>query len=123
MSLPYERLIAWQRADDFYIAIHRLTATYPREERYGLTAQMRAAAYSIPANIAEGMARRSRGDRLRFLNIAESSLTEVTYGLHASERLAYIAPDVHARFRTQALQVGAPLSGLVRSLRNRPDRD
>ena len=68
--LPHEKLVAWQRADDLFIAIHRLTATYPPHERYGLTSQMRRAAYSVPANLAEGIARRSRRDKIRFLNIS-----------------------------------------------------
>ena len=116
MPLHHEKLIAWQRADDLFIDIHRLTATYPTHERYGLTAQIRRAAYSVPANIVEGVARRSVRDRIRFLNIAEASLGEVTYCLHASHRLGYIQTHVHD-CQQRAKQVGAPLSGLVRSLR------
>lgn len=77
MPQGHEKLVAWQRADDLFVAIHGFAATLPIEERYGLTSQMRRAAYSVPANIVEGMARRSIRDRLRFLNIAEASLAEV----------------------------------------------
>ncbi len=59
MPQGHEKLVAWQRADDLFVAIHRFAATFPIEERYGLTSQMRRAAYSVPANIVEGMARRA----------------------------------------------------------------
>ena len=109
MPQGHEKLVAWQRADDLFVAIHRLAATPPIEERYGLTSQMRRAAYSVPANIVEGMARRSIRDRLRFLNIAEASLAEVAYCLHVSKRLGYLSPDAHGEFERDVQQVGAPL--------------
>lgn len=123
MPLTHERLVAWQRADDLFISIHTLTARFPSDERFGLVTQMRRAAYSVPANIVEGMARRSRRDRLRFLNVAEASLAELTYCLHASLRLGYLTPDEHAVARGAAMQTGAPLAGLIRSLQNVPPRE
>ena len=122
MSQGHEKLVAWQRADDLFVAVHQLAATFPVEERYGLASQMRRAAYSVPANIVEGMARRSLRDRLRFLNIAEASLAEVAYCLHVSKRLGYLSPDVYVEFERDVQQVGAPLVGLIRSLKL-PDRE
>ena len=122
MPQGHEKLVAWQRADDLFVAIHRFAATLPMEERYGLTSQMRRAAYSVPANIVEGMARRSLRDRLRFLNIAEASLAEVAYCLHVLKRLGYLSPDVYLEFQRDVQQVGAPLVGLMRSLKL-PDRE
>ncbi len=116
MPLGHEKLVAWQRADDLFVAVHRLSASFPVEERYGLANQMRRAAYSVPANIVEGMARRSLRDRLRFLNIAESSLAEVAYCLHVSRRLGYLSADAYIEFERDVQQVGAPLVGLMRSL-------
>src|SRR5689334_5280093 len=112
MSLPHEKLVVCQRADDLFIAIHQLAMKYPRCERFGLVSQMRRAAYSVPANIVEGIARRSITDRIRFLNIAEGSLAEVAYCLHASERLGYLSAALQAEYRRQALQVGAPLAAV-----------
>ena len=123
MPLTHEKLVVWQRADDLFIAVHKLTARFPLEERFGLASQMRRAAYSVPANIVEGMARRSLRERLRFLNIAEASLAELTYCLHASRRLGYVADDEYAPLEKAAFQVGAPLAGLVRSLKQVPLRE
>ena len=121
MSLGYEKLVAWQRADDLFIAIHRVSRGFPSDERFGLCAQVRRAAYSVPANIVEGMARRSPADRLRFLNIAEASLAEVSYCLHAASRLGYIAPQSLLQLEKDLNGVGAPLSGLIRSIRASAD--
>jgi four helix bundle protein len=117
MSLRHHSLVAWQRADDLFIALHTLTIrTFPRFERYELGSQIRRAAYSVPANIAEGYGRRHWRDRIRFMNIAEASLTEVAYGIHASHRLGYIDEATRDRLDTHAKQVAAPLAGLIRSI-------
>jgi four helix bundle protein len=117
-NLRHTSLIAWQRADDLFIELHRLTLkSFPAFERFELGAQLRKAAYSVPANIAEGFARRQPRDRRHFLNIAEASLAEVTYCLHVARRLGYITEAGHADFETQASSVGAPLVGLIRSIR------
>ena len=123
MPLGHEKLVAWQRADDLFIAIHRLTRGFPLDERFGLCAQLRRAAYSVPANIVEGMARRSPADRLRFLNIAEASLAEVSYCVHASFRLDYVTRETHDQIQSAIRQVGAPLVGLMRSMKRLPARE
>jgi four helix bundle protein len=67
VALQHEKLVAWQRADDLYIDLHRLTGSeFPASERFGLTSQTRRAAFSVAANIVEGVSRRSIPDRLRF---------------------------------------------------------
>jgi len=76
---------------------------------------MRRAAYSVPANIAEGFARRYRRSRLHFLNIAEGSLAEVGYCLHAARRLGYISDADFEKFDLQIRRVNAPLTGLIRA--------
>ncbi len=121
VTLTHHKLVAWQRADDLFITVHRLTNRFPPDERFGLVSQMRRAAYSVPANIVEGMARRSLKDRLRFLNIAEASLAELAYCFHAAMRLEYISSDDHAALDRAANQVGAPLAGLIRSVRSVPE--
>ena len=116
MSLPYHKLIVWQRADDFFIDIHRLTLQhFPREEKYELGSQLRRSAYSVPANVVEGSARQSRRDRLRFFNIASASLSETGYGLHAARRLGYISESTYVELEARVRGVAAPLNGLIRS--------
>ena len=77
----FEQLIVWQKAHQFVLGIYRLTNGFPRNETYGLTSQLRRAAVSIPANIAEGFKKRGRADKVRFLNIAQGSLEESRYYL------------------------------------------
>lgn len=85
MTLPHHHLVAWQRADDLFIAVHRLThQRFPAHERYELGSQLRRAAYSIAANLVEGTAREHGREKIRFFNIATASLRELGYGLHAS---------------------------------------
>lgn len=120
MSLPYQKLIVWQRADDLFIEIHRLTLQrFPREERFELGSQMRRSAYSVPPNVVEGSARESPRERLRFFNIASSSLSEAGYGLHAARRLGYIDESTYFELETRVRRVAAPLNGLIRSTKRR----
>lgn len=85
----FRDLIIWQRAHQFVLAVYRLTATFPKNETFGLTSQLRRAAVSIAANIAEGFKRRGRGDKARFLNIALASLEECRYYLILTDDLSY----------------------------------
>jgi four helix bundle protein len=85
----FEQLIVWQRAHQFVLGVYRLTDNFPRTEIYGLTSQLRRAAVSIPANIAEGFKKRGRADKVRFLNIAQGSLEECRYYLILAKDLNY----------------------------------
>jgi four helix bundle protein len=73
------KIEAWRLADDLTVAVYERTRSFPREEIYGLTSQLRRAAYSIPANIVEGASRESKKDYLHFLYIARGSLSETQY--------------------------------------------
>jgi four helix bundle protein len=118
MNLRHHSLVAWQRADDLFIKIHQLTIKkFPAFERFELGSQLRKAAYSVPANIAEGYGRRHWRERLHFLNIAEGSLAEVTYCIHAAGRLGYFDADMLKDLNSDANAAGAPLVGLVHSIR------
>ena len=78
MAAPYKNLVAWQRADDLFIAVHRLTLEkFPKYEKFELGGQIRRAAYSVPANIVEGNSPQHLGKSKQFLNIAAGSLSEV----------------------------------------------
>src|SRR6478735_3965445 len=114
----HHSLVAWQRADDLFIKVHAITTKqFPAFERFELGSQLRRAAYSIPANIVEGFARRYRRSRLHFLNISESSLSEVGYCIHVAHRLGYINDQRLGELEKDINAVGAPLAGLVRSTR------
>jgi len=104
-----------------FINLHQLTTKhFPDFERFELSSQLQRAAYSVPANIVEGFARRYRRSRLHFLNISESSLAEVWYCLHAAKRLGYITEQQFTKFESALNGVGAPLQGLIRSTKSMP---
>lgn len=85
----FQDLLVWQKAHEFVLGIYALTSGFPKQETYGLSLQMRRAAVSIPANIAEGFRRRGRADKARFMNIAEGSVEECRYFLILAKDLGY----------------------------------
>ena len=85
----FQDLLVWQKAHRFVLEVYVLTATFPKQETYGLSLQMRRAAVSIPANIAEGFRRRGKADKARFMNIAEGSVEECRYFLILAKDLGY----------------------------------
>ena len=72
----FEDLIVWQKAYQFVLALYRTTDSFPKREIYGMTSQMRRAAISVPANIAEGFKKRGKLDKARFMNMAQGSIEE-----------------------------------------------
>ncbi|MGH7908516.1 MAG: four helix bundle protein [Thermodesulfobacteriota bacterium] len=86
----FEDLVVWKKAHEFVLAMSRHTASFPKHEIYGLTIQMRRAAISIPANIAEGFKKRSKLDKARFMNTAQGSIEECRYYLILSKDLGYV---------------------------------
>ena len=85
----FEDLVVWQKAHQFVLDVYQITEMFPKAELYGLTSQLRRAAVSIAANIAEGFRKRGRADKIRFLNIAQGSLEESRYYLILSRDLEY----------------------------------
>lgn len=85
----FEDLIVWQRAHTLVLAVYHYSAGFPKSEVYGLASQLRRAAVSVPANIAEGFKRRKKPEKLRFLNIAQGSLEEARYFLILARDLRY----------------------------------
>jgi len=79
----------WRKAHEFVLAVYKFTEDFPKAETYGLAAQMRRAAVSIPANIAEGFRRRGKADKVRFMNMAEGSVEECRYYLILTKDLGY----------------------------------
>ena len=77
----FQDLVVWQKAHRFVLSVYKVSAGFPKNETYGLTLQMRRAAVSVPANIAEGFRKRSKADKARYMNIAQGSLEECRYYL------------------------------------------
>ena len=116
----YRTLVAWQRAIDLLVCIYDICRQFPQDERFGLTQQLRRAAVSVPANIAEGRGRGSRADYRRFLHQARGSLFEVETHIIIAERLNYIGATVAAELGEQIASVVRPLNGLIGAL-DEPD--
>jgi four helix bundle protein len=89
----FRELVVWRHAHQFVLSVYKLSGNFPKQELFGLTSQLRRAAVSIPANIAEGFKRRGRMDKIRFLNIAQSSHEECRYYLILTEDLSYGPTD------------------------------
>lgn len=116
MSTPaatFEDLLVWQKSHLLVLRVYELTACFPKHELFGLTAQMRRAAMSVPSNIAEGFRRRSRWDKARFLNIAAASLDELQYQLLLAADLKYCEQQT---LRETALEVARMLSAYERTI-------
>ena len=113
----YRDLLAWQKAMLFVEHVYRLTSSFPSEERYGLTSQVRRAAVSVPSNIAEGQGRRSDKELARFLGIAQGSLCEVETQLLIGQRLDYIDEGQITEILSIGGEVGRLVGGLQKSLR------
>ena len=88
-SKRFTELIVWQKAHEFVLGVYGVTKIFPKEELFGLTSQLRRAAVSIPANIAEGYRKRGKRDKARFFNIAEGSLEECYYYMILANDLGY----------------------------------
>ena len=119
MPLRHHSLVAWQRADDLFIAIHTLTLNaFPAFERFELGSQTRRAAFSVAVNIGEGCAGDHLRERRQFLNTSRSSLAEVGYCLHGAKRLEYIDQGKFDALDVAVRQTSAALNGYIRSVRD-----
>ncbi|MBI1759848.1 MAG: four helix bundle protein [Acidobacteria bacterium] len=110
-------LIVWQKAVHLVVHLYGITKAYPKEETYGLTSQIRRAATSIPANIAEGQGRRLAGEYQQFLGNARGSLWELDTHIEVSFRLDYINQQQYQELRDKMDEVGRILNGLMRSIK------
>jgi four helix bundle protein len=117
----YRELIAWQKAMDFTAEVYRVTRSFPKEELYGVTSQLRRA--SIPSNIAEGQGRQSTGEFRQFLGHARGSLLETETQILLAERLEYLDHKTTENLLKQAAEVGRILNGLMSSLKGSHRQD
>ncbi|MEJ7712477.1 MAG: four helix bundle protein [Pyrinomonadaceae bacterium] len=114
---PHERLEVWNKAIDFVVVVYKVTESFPKEEKFGLTSQIRRAAVSVPANIAEGAARKSSKEFAQFLSIAQGSASELETELLIAHRLGYLEEQVHHELRTELDSIGRMLIGLSQHLK------
>lgn len=115
--LRFQQLDVWQEAHRLVLMVYDATKRLPDDEKFGLVSQMRRAAVSIPANIAEGFKRRGIRDKIRFYNTSEGSLEEVKYFFILSKDLSYLASNDD--LLKQAETVGRLLNGLITSTERR----
>ncbi len=116
MSKSYRDLIAWQKSMDLVEMIYTITRTFPKEELYGLTSQVRRAAVSIPSNIAEGEGRNSKKEFSQFLSISYGSLSEVETQIMIANRLQYTNNKKTELVLCLCKEIGKIINGLRRSL-------
>lgn len=112
----YRELLVWQRAMRLARDVYRITRNWPSEERFGLTSQVRRAAVSVPANLAEGQGRFGRGEFARFVSIAHGSLCELETELLLAKDIGIVPEPVVSEVLEAAAEVGRMLRGLHRSL-------
>ena len=112
----FEHLAVWKRAHRLTLALYKVTAHFPASERYGLTSQIRRAAASVPANIAEGCGRNSDAELARFCRISLGSANELSYHLLLARDLGYLPPDLQMRASREIQELRAMLSGLTARL-------
>ena len=121
----YRELDVWQKSMDLVVAVYELTRKFPADEKFGLTSQLRRAAVSIPANIAEGYARKHRGDYVHHLSVAAGSAAEVETHVTISVRLGFVSKEGAMAVWNLTQEVARMLSKLIQSLENakRPPLD
>jgi four helix bundle protein len=119
MLKSFRELEVWQRSHGMVLEVYRVTSSFPKDERFGIISQLRRAASSIPANIAEGFGRRSTKELLQCLAIANGSLEEVRYFILLSHDLGYLQNEPMQSLNDQLDSVAQMIAALSRSLRNK----
>jgi len=116
---PHEKLDVWRKAIDFVVTVYRITDSFPKEEKFGLTSQIRRAAVSVPANIAEGAARQSGKEFVYFLSNAQGSASELETELLIAHRLGYLSENSYHEMRSTMDSMGRMILGLSQSVKSK----
>jgi four helix bundle protein len=119
MLRNYKDLKVWQRSYKLCLEIYRVTKGFPKEERYGLTSQIRRAAASVPSNIAEGYGRKTTPEYIKFLYVAYGSNCELETQILLSGDLGYIETDKLKKLQNEIGEVERMLKALIKSLENK----
>jgi four helix bundle protein len=117
MARDFKKIVAWQRADALVMEVYRATkSAFPQDEKYGLRSQIRSAAVSVAANIAEGSGVGTPAGFRRYSYHAQGSLSEVEYYIHLAENLGYISKETVGVLSSRRSEVGRTLQGFIRAL-------
>ena len=116
---PHENLEVWKKAIQFVIEIYEATGDFPKDERFGLISQLRRAAVSIPANIAEGAARKGSKEFIYFLSNSQGSASEVETELLIANRLGYLKQSRYTELISALDEIGRMITGLSQHLRTK----
>ena len=114
--MDYRELVVWQKAMGVVTEIYKVTASFPSEEKFGLSSQARPAAVSIPSNIAEGHGRKATGAYMNHISIAYGSLMELETQMQIAERLGFLPSETGAALQKSISEIARMLNGLKKSL-------
>ena len=117
MARDFKNIKAWRYADDLAVLVYTKTKSFPREELYGITSQLRRAVASVPTNIAEGASREHKKEYLHFLYVSRGSVAETEYLLHLSKRIGYLSDDNYKEVENLRKTTARTLQGLINSVR------
>ena len=120
MEKPHKKLDVWNLSMNLAVDIYKTSEVFPREERYGLTDQVRRSATSIPSNIAEGAARQTTKEFIQFLHVAQGSLSELDTMLELSRRLEFLTTAAWKSLDENMERIDKMLSGLIRHQKSLP---
>ena len=115
----FKKLSVWKKGHELTLSVYHMTSTFPGEERFGLTSQIRRSSSSIPANIAEGCGREGSKELVRFLQIAQGSAKESEYHLLLARDLKYVKVEVYNEVNSKLEELKRMLSGLIKSIRQK----
>ena len=113
----FRELKVWAKAHELTLAVYKATMTFPKDEQYGLTSQMRRASASIPANVAEGCGRGSDAELARFLQIAMGSASELEYHLLLAHDLGFLNREICKPLTQETIEVKRMLTGFIQKLK------
>jgi four helix bundle protein len=115
---PHRNLEVWKDSISFVKELYELTSNFPEEEKYNLVSQIRRAAVSIPANIAEGAARQTQKEFLQYLHVSSGSVSEIDTLLEICKELSFLPEKKQADLQKQLSRISAMLNGLIKKVKN-----
>ncbi|MEP0007065.1 MAG: four helix bundle protein [Balneola sp.] len=117
MIKTFRDLKIWQQSMELVTEIYRATSSFPEEEKYGLTSQLRRSSISIPSNISEGFGRNSQGDFKRFVNISMGSLFELQTQIEVAKNLEFISKEIFENLYDHSREIERMMSSFIRTLK------